>query len=291
MKWLILSDEDCSDFINKMKKEFSKADFFIYSYESVSSFDFDFLSKITHAIFLNFQKESNDFSFILGFFSGSGVNIYSISDFNKKKFSNEKIKVFKNKNELFSSIVSLSESILKEEEKKNALEYLFKNGYPFDSENFSHFIKKWNKKICEYYVRAGMDVNVTDLDGTPLLNIASREDNLAAVKWLCSCGANLNLVSKDRGYTAIMDSVWRGNAEIVKFLIKKGSPLNTISKEGQTMLILAVGADRTEIVKMLSEGGADPDIKDGMGMSAYDYAKLFKKSEILSILEKYHKEQ
>ena len=67
--------------------------------------------------------------------------------------------------------------------------------------------------------------------------------------------------------------------------------LNTVSKDGQTMLVLAVGADKTEIVKMLAENGANPDIKDGMGMSAYDYAVLFKKTEILSILEKFHKEQ
>ena len=130
-----------------------------------------------------------------------------------------------------------------------------------------------------------------DKDGTPMLNIACRSDNLSAVKWLLNHGAELNGVSKDRGYTAIMDAVWRGNEDITKFLIRKGAELNTISKEGQTMLILAVGADKTEIVRMLAENGADPDIQDGMGMSAYGYAQLFKKEEILSILEKYHKEQ
>ncbi len=124
-----------------------------------------------------------------------------------------------------------------------------------------------------------------------MLNIAARADNLDAVKWLVSCGARLDSISKDRGYTAIMDSVWRGNAEMTRFFIEQGAELDTISKDGQTMLVLAVGADKTEIVKMLAENGANPDIKDGMGMSAYDYAKLFKKTEILSILEKYHKEQ
>ena len=41
---------------------------------------------------------------------------------------------------------------------------------------------------------------------------------------------------------------------------------------------------------MLVENGADPDVPDSMGMSAYGYAQLFKKDEIAAILEKYHKE-
>ena len=43
------------------------------------------------------------------------------------------------------------------------------------------------------------------------------------------------------------------------------------------------------IIEALAKAGADPDIKDQMGMSAYGYASLFKKEEILSILEPYHK--
>lgn len=123
-----------------------------------------------------------------------------------------------------------------------------------------------------------------------MLNIACRSDNLDAVKWIVELGADINAVSEDRGYTALMDAVWRGNKEITEYLISQKAELNTISKEGQTNLVLAVGADKTEIVQLLAENGADPDIADAMGMSAYGYAQLFKKDNILAILEKYHKE-
>ena len=146
------------------------------------------------------------------------------------------------------------------------------------------------KEILECYLAAGLDINARDKDGTPVLNVACRYENLSAVKWLCSLGADINAVSEDRGYTALMDAVWKGNKEIAEYLISQKADLNTISKEGQSNLILAVGADRTEIVQILAENGADPDIQDGMGMSAYAYAQLFKKKEILAILEKYHKE-
>jgi len=135
-----------------------------------------------------------------------------------------------------------------------------------------------------------MSVDSRDRDGTPMLNIAARNDRLDFVQWLVEQGADINAVSEDRGYTAIMDAVWRGNIEITEYLIKKGSDLNTINKEGQSMLVLAVGANRTQICKILAENGANPDIPDAMGMSAYGYAKLFKKVDIVSILEKYHKE-
>ena len=54
--------------------------------------------------------------------------------------------------------------------------------------------------------------------------------------------------------------------------------------------VLAVGANRENIVKLLAENGADPDVKDMMGMSAYNYATLFKKQRLVDILKPYHKE-
>ena len=49
------------------------------------------------------------------------------------------------------------------------------------------------------------------------------------------------------------------------------------------------GTGKFEICQLLAESGADPDIKDQMGMSAYEYAKLFGKKDILEVLQKYHK--
>ena len=123
-----------------------------------------------------------------------------------------------------------------------------------------------------------------------MLNVAVRNDNEELTKMILDCGADINAVSKDRGYTAVMDAVWKGNKDITKLLISRGAELNTISKEGQSNLVLAVGADKVDICKILVENGADPDIKDQMGMSAYNYACLFKKDKILEIIKPFHKE-
>jgi len=167
---------------------------------------------------------------------------------------------------------------------------LLNRGIPFTSDCFANYIAKNKEEIIDEFLSAGMGVNVRDDFGTPMLNIACRNDNYEIVELLLNLGAELNAVSEDRGYTAVMDAIWRGNEKITKYLISKGADLNTINKEGQTNLILAVGADRLNLVKILAENGADPDVKDMMGMSAYTYATLFRKEKIVEILKPYHKD-
>jgi len=163
-------------------------------------------------------------------------------------------------------------------------------GIPFTADCFAFYIEKNKPLIIGKFMEAGMDINSRDDSGTPLLNIACRNDNFELVPKFLDMGADINAVSEDRGYTAVMDAVWRGNEKITEYLIKKGAELNTVNKEGQTNLVLAVGADRDRICSLLVRSGADPDVKDQMGMSAWDYASLFKKEKILSILKPYHKE-
>lgn len=167
---------------------------------------------------------------------------------------------------------------------------LLDRGIPFTSDCFGTYIAKNKLEIVNEFLEAGMSVNARDDTGTPMLNIACRNDNFEFVEMLLELGAELNAISEDRGYTAVMDAVWRGNEKITRFLIAKGAELNTINKEGQTNLILAVGANRESLVELLAENGADPDVKDMMGMSAYTYATLFKKARLVDILQKYHKE-
>lgn len=294
MKWLIIADRNMSveSLKNVLHEKFPHAEIFSEFQDDDLKLDFDFLCGITHSVIFCPLNKNNSVSYIAGFLLGQGARIFTTdTGLGSDLLDSGLIQSFSDEKDLISFIEESSAEILQEQLEEESYDYLFENGYPFDGENFAHYIEKWNDEICRRYVDAGMDVNVTDSDGTPMLNIAARADNLDAVKWLVSCGARLDSISKDRGYTAIMDSVWRGNAEMTRFFIEQGAELDTISKDGQTMLVLAVGADKTEIVKMLAENGANPDIKDGMGMSAYEYAKLFKKTEILSILEKYHKEQ
>lgn len=216
------------------------------------------------------------------------TNIAQIKENNV--FGKESITLLNSKNEIIEYIKQKYETIQSIDTVRGSKKKLLSKGIPFTPDCFATYIAKNKTEICNLFLSGGMDLNSTDENGTPLLNVAVRNDNEALVKRFIQSGVNINAVSQDRGYTPVMDAVWRGNKVITKLLIKEGADLNTISKEGQSNLVLAVGADRVEICKLLAENGADPDIKDMMGMSAYGYATLFKKEEIIKILKPFHKE-
>lgn len=294
MNWLIIADtenaQSTKEIISKKYKDsiiyecsFSKKDL-----ENL----YEVLPSVSSCIVISDSiKNNNSLEFIIGYICGQGINLYTTAkDLPEAVLNFEEINVFESQEALEKFVKSKSKKLLQDELAVDSYNFLYENGMPFDPDNFAFHIEKSHLEIAKCYLNAGMDVNSRDSDGTPMLNVAVRADNFEFVKWLIEQGADLNAVSTDRGYTAIMDAVWRGNKEITQYLIEQGSELNTISKEGQTMLVLAVGGDKKEIVKMLAEKGADPDIPDSMGMSAYGYAQLFKKEEIISILEKFHKE-
>lgn len=209
--------------------------------------------------------------------------------YNLSFLQKDSIVYLKTKNEFINYIKKKYESISLNDTKRSSKKKLLEKGIPFTPDCFGTYIAKDKTDICNLFISGGIDINSRDENGTPMINIAVRNDNEELVKKFIKLGADINAVSEDRGYTPVMDAVWRGNLELTKLFIKEGAELNTINKEGQTNLVLAVGANKTKIIEALAKAGADPDIKDQMGMSAYGYASLFKKEEILSILEPYHK--
>lgn len=293
MKWLLITSDKDSGI--KLRKIVNK------NYIDCEKYELDFDSLDVNTLFKNIYEVSNcviiadpDFSsnildLIIGFCIGKNIDVYSNlnleSTYNIQNFYD-----FESVESIFSFLEENKNQIVKATEKKDAFSFLYKKGFPITVDNFITNMINNNCEICEYYIKAGIDINSCDKDGTPLLNIACRSENIDMVKWLLNKGSCIDSVSEDRGYTPLMDAVWKGNLEIAKYLIKQGACVNKINKEGQSMIILAVGANKIELCKLLAENGADVDFKDDMGMSAFGYASLFKKDNILEILEKYHKE-
>ena len=302
MKWLLITNDNDSDFQKKFseilssfnkKNNLTFCDFGCENIKKTLKKCEDFASCFILSKPNSEFSEENALLFctLLGFFEAKNITIFSNL-------------VFINENKLFDkNIIKFSDfgdltQVLKKNYKKineNAVKRLAKNkllerGIPFTSDCFATYIAKNKIEVVNEFLEAGMSINEKDDAGVPMLNIACRNDNFDFVKMFLELGANIDAVSDDRGYTAVMDAVWRGNEKITKFLIENGADLNTISKEGQSNLVLAVGAGRENIVKLLAENGSDCDVKDMMGMSAYNYAVLFKKTRIVDILKPFHKE-
>lgn len=301
MKWLLITNENkIEEGLSKKISNFDKKNKII----TVDLCDDKKIKKIKEyksfaASFVFFQNK-NDFSInetslismICGILLANEIPLFSNSLFLTENplFSKKDIFSFSSQDELFSLLDKKINLIIQDASKRLSKQKLLDRGIPFTSDCFATYIAKNKIEIVNDFLQAGMSVNSRDDVGTPMLNIAVRNDNFEFTQMLLDLGAELNASSEDRGYTAVMDAVWRGNEKITSFLIKKGADLNTISKEQQTNLILAVGANRENIVKLLAENGSNPDIKDMMGMSAYTYASLFKKEKLVEILKPYHKE-
>lgn len=246
----------------------------------------------TYCVLLDDQLLVEDkIAFFYGFLIGRVNRFYSLHNewaSNMEFFKN--VSIFSGDRLLIEKIESQLDSIKNEEKSRDAFSSLFNDGIPFTADCFAHYIEKDNLEICKKFIDAGININCRTEDGTPMLNVAIRSEQNRMVDWILSQNVDIDAVSNDRGYSAVMDAVWKNNFDITKILVERGANLNFIGRDGQSVLVLAVGAGKLNICQLLAESGADPDIKDQMGMSAYGYAKLFNRTDIIQILEKFHKE-
>jgi len=262
--------------------------------------DIRHVNQATHCIIIDsaYMSKNPDYICILGVLYGKNIQTYIYTGNTYQKRYEELdsgihsiFKIYSNLEEMISVLDHDYMSHVAIDNQKQALIQLFTRGIPFTSDCFAQYLAKDDTSTCQIFYDAGMLVNARTSEGVPLLCIATRNDCLSKVRWLLENGADINAISADRGYSPVMDAVWRKNYDITKYLIDRGADLSYISSDGQPILVLAVGNGNARIVDLLLANGANPDIEDSMGMSARGYAELFKKKEIIALIAKYDKKE
>ena len=137
---------------------------------------------------------------------------------------------------------------------------LEKNGTVYSEEDFLHQVKTGNREKAETYIRAGINVNAKDRDGSTALMIASERGDAEVVKLLLENGADPN-AGDTSGYTALMFASYSGDLEIAKLLVKKGADVNARDKDGWTALMFASIEKKTEVADFLRKHGAGKRMK------------------------------
>lgn len=160
--------------------------------------------------------------------------------------------------------------------RKDAEAALASMGYSYNQDAFAFAVAQGNIKAVKQYLHGGLSPEGCDASGTPLLCLAARNHRIPVLKKLLETGVDVNIRSRDRGNTALMDAAAQGSLAICAILISRGADLNVASKNDQTALILASGAKSEPVVRLLLKEGANPLPKDKLGMAARDYIKLFK---------------
>ncbi|CAB3757849.1 hypothetical protein LMG29739_02801 [Paraburkholderia solisilvae] len=157
----------------------------------------------------------------------------------------------------------------------------------------------------------GMDPNLADDYGMPLLVLAAREksEKVAAVL-LDNPKTNIEITDK-AGENAMMMAALNGDAELVNLLIAKGAEVNRKgwaplhyaatngndevvkllldhsayidagSPNGTTPLMMAARGGHVSTVKLLLDNGADLNVKNQLGLTALDFAKHYKEPDVV----------
>ena len=130
---------------------------------------------------------------------------------------------------------------------------------------------------------------VTLSAGTPMSN-GVLDNNLATVKTCLAGGEKINEIDK-WGWTPLTWAVYYRYQPITEFLLANGADPNIqVEKrygniyKGATALVITAYYGYPEYTAMLLNKGAKLDITDAKGYTALNYAKEYKWTEVLDLL-------
>ena len=135
---------------------------------------------------------------------------------------------------------------------KDYRKVLEKKGLPFTQESFLKEVRAGNREHAELFIKAGMDINARDKDGSTALMVASEKGDIEMAQFLIQNGADVNAKNID-SYTALMYVAYKGNLEIAELLIKHKADVNARDKDGWTALRYASIQGRNDIMKLLTK--------------------------------------
>lgn len=117
-----------------------------------------------------------------------------------------------------------------------------------------------------------------------LLIAAIQAGDVAGVAKVLESGGNVNAAMAQGGVTPLMAAAERGNADILKLLLRRNPDLNAKESKGFTALMIAAKSGHSEIVRLLVAAGADQDLKNNAGFTAMEVAAAYDHHEVARLL-------
>ncbi len=114
---------------------------------------------------------------------------------------------------------------------------------------------------------------------------AARMNDVAVLKGFIDAGFPVD-VSNNKGYTALMIATYHGNVETFDYLISRQANTCAADKKGNTALMAAIFRGEFSLAKKLMSYQCDSEHKNNAGNSAADFAEVFGRVELLSLLKK-----
>jgi ankyrin repeat protein len=141
-----------------------------------------------------------------------------------------------------------------------------------DEAKLANAVEQGNTAVALQLLQDGVEVDLTQVDGTTALQWACyRDDPELAIK-LLAAGADPARANR-YGVTPLYLACLNGNAAIVKKLVAAGIDPNALRKNGETALMTAARTGKLAAVRALVDAGADIEAKlPGGGQTALMWA-------------------
>ena len=145
--------------------------------------------------------------------------------------------------------------------------------------------QKGNPGVVELLLRADARVNGAFADATAPLHVAVNNGNFDVAEVLLrSPGIRVNQRTETL-VTALAVACKHGHKELVRLLLENGADPNMVNNAGMTPLHFACLLGYTEIAEMLLNAGADMELKAEQEYTCYEVAKIGAHQEIMRLIE------
>ena len=116
-------------------------------------------------------------------------------------------------------------------------------------------------------------------DESPLM-MAALKGHLEMARKLIARGADVNKT----GWTPLHYAATGGHLEIMELLLEQHAYIDAESPNGSTPLMMAAHYGTAAAVKLLLEAGADPLLRNQLGLSAIDFAHRVNRAEAAELI-------
>ncbi|GEM_PF-316655 len=140
------------------------------------------------------------------------------------------------------------------------------------------------ERVRELVERDPALVNAVSAEGFPPLGLAAYLGQEEVVEYLIAKGADVNFAAPSTGFTALTGAVSQRHGRVVDFLLRHGADVNHVYESTLTPLLVATAQGDLNLVRLLLDRGADPNLGGMDGKSALDLSKEKGSREIAEVL-------
>ncbi|XP_067653728.1 uncharacterized protein [Haliotis asinina] len=142
-----------------------------------------------------------------------------------------------------------------------------------------------HRDVVGFLVGRGADVSLVSRFGNNVLQLACYGGDLDTVKLILSLKV-LDINTRGQySRTPVMAAAWKGQRDVVEFLVGRGADVSLVDKGGDNALHLScMGGDLDTVTFVVSLGVLDINARDNFGRTAADIARNYRHQRVLDLL-------